>query len=256
MESSGDESKSTMEKQTIPPVSKRRQLATGHKKSSTIQINLSKMIATPETIDTAKEQLNNLQSKPAIETNVDLGKDEGNTFEQKAQHIDTETAPSNTLEEHMPVKQDIKKENEDFVSMEELNARKAAADGSFGYTISESVSNFANLFLFVDPQYNSAFKNYSEGQPTNRLYIKNLERKLVKEADLRRIFGRFVVDNHGDPKTDLDINLLLTGRMRGQAFVTFKDEELAKKALSGAHRYILYDKPLVIQFAKSKQEPS
>ncbi|KAG2172876.1 hypothetical protein INT43_000226, partial [Umbelopsis isabellina] len=42
MESSGDESKGTMNKQTIPPVSKRRQLATGPKKSSTIQINISK----------------------------------------------------------------------------------------------------------------------------------------------------------------------------------------------------------------------
>jgi U11/U12 small nuclear ribonucleoprotein 65 kDa protein len=104
----------------------------------------------------------------------------------------------------------------------------------------------------LDPQYSTAFKNYSEGEPTTRLYIKNLERKVIKESDLRNIFGRFVLGSKDDPEKDLDINLLLSGRMRGQAFVTFKDQETAIKALEGAHRYILHGKPMIIQFAKSQ----
>jgi U11/U12 small nuclear ribonucleoprotein SNRNP65 len=106
-------------------------------------------------------------------------------------------------------------------------------------------------YIITDPQYSAAFKNYSEGEPTDRIYIKNLERKVVKESELRTIFGRFVLDNNGNPKTDLDINLLLSGRMRGQAFVKFKNIETAQNALKGAHRYILHGKPMVIQFAKS-----
>ncbi|KAI9289967.1 hypothetical protein BC943DRAFT_313010 [Umbelopsis sp. AD052] len=118
-----------------------------------------------------------------------------------------------------------------YISIETLDANKASPD---------------------DSQYSTAFKNYSEGEPTTRLYIKNLERKVVKESDLHNIFGRFVFDSKGDPDKDLDINLLLSGRMRGQAFVTFKDQETAKKALEGAHRYILHGKPMIIQFAKSQ----
>lgn len=105
---------------------------------------------------------------------------------------------------------------------------------------------------YLDPQYSTAFKNYSEGEPTMRLYIKNLEHKMVKESELRNIFGRFVLDGTGDPEKDLDINLLLSGRMRGQAFLTFKDQETARKALKGAHRYILHGKPMIVQFAKSQ----
>lgn len=41
------------------------------------------------------------------------------------------------------------------------------------------------------------------------------------------------------------------GRMKGQAFVTLQSVELAQKALKETNGYILKDKPLVVQFARS-----
>jgi RNA recognition motif-containing protein len=36
------------------------------------------------------------------------------------------------------------------------------------------------------------------------------------------------------------------GRMRGQAFVTFQDEELAEEALEEVNGFKLHDKPMII----------
>ena len=36
------------------------------------------------------------------------------------------------------------------------------------------------------------------------------------------------------------------GRMKGQAFVTFQDEELAEEALEEVNGFKLYDKPMII----------
>lgn len=41
------------------------------------------------------------------------------------------------------------------------------------------------------------------------------------------------------------------GRMKGQAFITFETVELAQKALKETNGYILKEKPLVVQFARS-----
>jgi RNA recognition motif-containing protein len=48
------------------------------------------------------------------------------------------------------------------------------------------------------------------------LFVKNLANK-VTEVDLISLFGRFQKDNHGSQI----VYRLLTGRMKGQAFVTF-----------------------------------
>jgi U11/U12 small nuclear ribonucleoprotein 65 kDa protein len=42
------------------------------------------------------------------------------------------------------------------------------------------------------------------------------------------------------------------GRMKGQAFVTFPSVPQAQRALEEANGYILNDKPMVIQFGRSK----
>eukprot|EP00850_Spirogloea_muscicola_P005697 SM000026S08946 [mRNA] locus=s26:670131:673915:- [translate_table: standard] len=61
-------------------------------------------------------------------------------------------------------------------------------------------------------------QNYSVGEPSDVLYIKNLAKD--------------------------------EGRMRGQAFVTFPALNLAQKALVATHGYLLKDKPMVVQYGR------
>ncbi|CAG8591969.1 9264_t:CDS:2 [Ambispora leptoticha] len=95
----------------------------------------------------------------------------------------------------------------------------------------------------------AAMKKYTRGEPSATLYIKNLAQKKVESYDLKRIFGRYFKSQE-EMESQLDINLLKEGRMRGQAFVKFPDVNLATKALDEVHGYILYDKPMVIQFGR------
>lgn len=96
------------------------------------------------------------------------------------------------------------------------------------------------------------FQNYEPGKPSNKLYIKNLA-KTVIDDDLRQIYQRYSNSN----KNDIDIRLMQSGRMKGQAFVTFKcpylDEEnyaLVERALHETNGYILKDKVMVVMFGK------
>lgn len=94
------------------------------------------------------------------------------------------------------------------------------------------------------------FKNYKEGDQTNRLYVKNLG-KQVTESDLLYIFKRFLLHRSEEEKHKLEIRLMQEGRMKGQAFVTFPDEKIAENALKATHGYVLQDKPMVIQYGRS-----
>lgn len=96
------------------------------------------------------------------------------------------------------------------------------------------------------------FQNYDAGKPSNKLYIKNLA-KTVDESDLRQIYQRY-----SDPEKEyIDIRLMQSGRMKGQAFVTFKNPYLddtqyavVKQALHETNGYILKDKVMVVTFGK------
>lgn len=94
------------------------------------------------------------------------------------------------------------------------------------------------------------FKSYEKGETSSRLYIKNLA-KNVQESDLKYIFGRYVDWNNEISTNSFDIRLMKEGRMKGQAFITFAREETADRALSETNGYMLFDKPLVISFARS-----
>ncbi|XP_072366392.1 RNA-binding region-containing protein 3 isoform X2 [Scyliorhinus torazame] len=96
----------------------------------------------------------------------------------------------------------------------------------------------------------SMFKNYSPGEPTCRLYVKNLS-KQVEEKDLKFIFGRYVDFSSQTERNMFDIRLMKEGRMKGQAFVGLANEKAAAKALREVNGFELKEKPMVVQFARS-----
>ncbi|XP_048352554.1 RNA-binding region-containing protein 3 [Sphaerodactylus townsendi] len=96
----------------------------------------------------------------------------------------------------------------------------------------------------------SVFKNYEPGDPNCRIYVKNLS-KQVQEKDLKFIFGRYVDFSSETERIMFDIRLMKEGRMKGQAFIGLPNEKAAAKALKEVNGYALFDKPIVVQFARS-----
>ncbi|XP_076319152.1 RNA-binding region-containing protein 3 [Tachypleus tridentatus] len=96
----------------------------------------------------------------------------------------------------------------------------------------------------------SVFRNYQAGEPSSRLYIKNLAKQVV-EKDLHWIYGRYIDRDSEVEKNMYDLRVMKEGRMKGQAFVTLASEKEASKALSETNGFLLYGKPLVVQFARS-----
>uniref|UniRef100_A0A3Q2QYY4 RNA-binding region-containing protein 3 n=1 Tax=Fundulus heteroclitus TaxID=8078 RepID=A0A3Q2QYY4_FUNHE len=96
----------------------------------------------------------------------------------------------------------------------------------------------------------SVFKNYEAGEPTCRLYVKNIA-KQVEEKDLRYIYGRYIDPSSEAERNMFDVVLMKEGRMKGQAFVGLPNERSAEKALRETNGFVLHDKPLVVQFARS-----
>ncbi|XP_034027473.1 RNA-binding region-containing protein 3 [Thalassophryne amazonica] len=96
----------------------------------------------------------------------------------------------------------------------------------------------------------SLFKSYEPGEPTCRLYVKNIA-KQVEEKDLKYIYGRYINPSSEAERNMFDIVLMKEGRMKGQAFIGLPSEQSAEKALRDTNGYVLYDKPLIVQFARS-----
>ncbi|XP_078794788.1 RNA-binding region-containing protein 3 isoform X2 [Oryzias latipes] len=96
----------------------------------------------------------------------------------------------------------------------------------------------------------SVFKNYGAGEPTCRLYVKNIS-KQVEEKDLRYIYGRYIDPSSEEERNMFDVVLMKEGRMKGQAFIGLPNEQSAEKALRETNGFVLHDKPLVVQFARS-----
>ena len=96
----------------------------------------------------------------------------------------------------------------------------------------------------------SVFKNYSPGDVTARLYVKNIQAKTT-EQDLHYVYGRYVDWDNEMEKSMFDIRLMKEGRMKGQAFITLGSETRAKEAVEETNGFDLNGKPLVVQFARS-----
>nr|CAB3265663.1 RNA-binding protein 40-like [Phallusia mammillata] len=106
-----------------------------------------------------------------------------------------------------------------------------------------------------DMSSHSVFKNYRPGEPSCRLYVKNLSKK-VTDKDMRHIFGAFVdFDNEEEAKM-FDVRVMTQGRMKGQAFVGMPSVKTAKEALNSVNGYQLIGKPMVVLYARSAKPKS
>ncbi|KAM7269202.1 hypothetical protein ACFE04_024699 [Oxalis oulophora] len=93
------------------------------------------------------------------------------------------------------------------------------------------------------------FKNYVAGDPSSKLYVKNLAKDVV-EDDFYFLFGS-LFGSTDEAKSCLTLKLYREGRMRRQAFVTFPSVDLAQHALNLVHGYELKGKPIIIQFRRN-----
>ncbi|XP_014216743.1 U1 small nuclear ribonucleoprotein A-like [Copidosoma floridanum] len=86
-------------------------------------------------------------------------------------------------------------------------------------------------------------------RPNNTIYINNLNEKIKKEElkkSLYAIFSQF--------GQILDIVALKSLKMRGQAFVIFKEISSATNALRAMQGFPFYDKPMRINYAKTDSD--
>ncbi|CAG8469245.1 12025_t:CDS:2 [Ambispora leptoticha] len=85
--------------------------------------------------------------------------------------------------------------------------------------------------------------------PNPTLYVRNLNEKTPKEELKRSLYGLFSAYGR-----ILDIVALKTIQMRGQAFIVFKEIQSATAAMRGLNGFMFYDKPMHIEYAKSKSD--
>ncbi|XP_065211882.1 RNA-binding region-containing protein 3-like [Planococcus citri] len=131
---------------------------------------------------------------------------------------------------------------------EKQSVRETDATAQDGGTITaEELAS--NKISERDWQMLPFFKNYQPGIPCCRLYVKNLSKHVVV-SDLNYIFGRYSKANSNELQSTFNIRLMQEGRMKGQAFITLPNVELAELALKETNGYIVKGKPMVIQFAK------
>ncbi|KAF8110115.1 hypothetical protein N665_0088s0126 [Sinapis alba] len=93
------------------------------------------------------------------------------------------------------------------------------------------------------------FKNYTAGNPSPVLYIKNLAKDVITD-DFYYIFGSQFGSIEA-AKSSLGVRLMQEGRMRGQAFLTFPSVEVAHRALNLVNGFVFKGKPMIIQFGRN-----
>lgn len=89
------------------------------------------------------------------------------------------------------------------------------------------------------------FKDYEPGIPSKVLYLKNIA-PTVSQEQLSLLFNQFILANGGPVELKI-----MTGRMRGQAFVSFQNEDLAIQALDEVNGTILGGQPVIAEFGRN-----
>ncbi|KAF8396993.1 hypothetical protein HHK36_018631 [Tetracentron sinense] len=85
--------------------------------------------------------------------------------------------------------------------------------------------------------------------PNQTIYIKNLNEKIKKEELKRCLYALF--SQYG---RILDVVALKTAKLRGQAWVVFSEVPAASNAVCQMQSFPFYDKPMRIQYAKTKSD--
>ncbi|XP_078436176.1 U2 small nuclear ribonucleoprotein B [Wolffia australiana] len=85
--------------------------------------------------------------------------------------------------------------------------------------------------------------------PNKTIYIKNLNEKIKKEELKRSLYALF--SQYG---RILDLVALKTEKLRGQAWVVFSEVPAASAAVRQMQNFPFYDKPMRIQYAKTKSD--
>ncbi|KAM3865100.1 U2 small nuclear ribonucleoprotein B'' [Diretmus argenteus] len=86
-------------------------------------------------------------------------------------------------------------------------------------------------------------------RPNHTIYINNINDKIKKDELKRSLYALF--SQFGQI---VDIVAMKTGKMRGQAFVVFKELAAATNALRQLQGFPFYNKPMRIQYAKTDSE--
>uniref|UniRef100_A0AAX7URJ4 RRM domain-containing protein n=1 Tax=Astatotilapia calliptera TaxID=8154 RepID=A0AAX7URJ4_ASTCA len=86
-------------------------------------------------------------------------------------------------------------------------------------------------------------------RPNHTIYINNINDKIKKEELKRSLYALF--SQFGQV---IDIVAMKTMKMRGQAFVIFKELAAATNALRQLQGFPFYNKPMRIQYAKTDSE--
>ncbi|THG98207.1 hypothetical protein EW026_g3944 [Hermanssonia centrifuga] len=87
----------------------------------------------------------------------------------------------------------------------------------------------------------------SSNQPNTALYVKNLNDKVNKEELRHQLHALFTTYGRV-----IDVVALKTQKMRGQAFLVFSDLAGATAAMRACEGIVFYDKPMHIEYAKTK----
>lgn len=85
--------------------------------------------------------------------------------------------------------------------------------------------------------------------PNQTIYLKNLNEKVKKEELKRSLYALF--SQYG---RILDVVALKTTKLRGQAWVVFSEVTAASNAVRQMQNFPFYNKPMRIQYAKSKSD--
>ncbi|CAD5184047.1 unnamed protein product [Musa acuminata subsp. malaccensis] len=85
--------------------------------------------------------------------------------------------------------------------------------------------------------------------PNQTIYINNLNEKVKKEELKRSLYALF--SQYG---RILDVVTLKTAKLRGQAWVVFAEVTAASSAVRQMQRFPFFDKPMRIQYAKTKSD--